>query len=80
MEEDKLKPCPFCGTSVSMYAVNGDQWTMNYRIECKGCGLTADFGVSLDGVGVNKTIKNWNRRACEGGGLSCRKSKRKLRA
>lgn len=58
---EALKPCPFCGGKVEIYAYDrgdGKEGDL-YGIECEHCEVT------MSGWYWNKdeTIKIWNRRA-----------------
>lgn len=55
VSDDRLKPCPFCGSS--------PQWTRNgklYIIECTNVHCGAQLG--FDGHGQSVVREAWNRR------------------
>lgn len=54
--EEKLAPCPFCGSEeIELYV-----WAMTdcWNVRCEGCGAT-----TLKREGKDTAIKSWNRRA-----------------
>ena len=57
-EDNKLKPCPFCGATPEIGSLGGDQ--QNWCIwcpECKGACVETDINTSKEDI-----IKAWNRR------------------
>ncbi len=59
MAENKIKPCPFCG---SAGYVKKNPFTGHYSVECNTCGA------KMAGVltSSNKAIEKWNGRADDG--------------
>ena len=66
-----LKPCPFCGSEVSLKIspLSKDYPDVNdYEISCKKCGCTL-WGANCDTLNhtdeeaVEKVVNVWNRRA-----------------
>ena len=58
MEESKLKPCPFCGSEVSLSSCDQyDSFEDLYWVKCYECGAEIEsYGNESD------AIKAWNRR------------------
>jgi Lar family restriction alleviation protein len=54
---EKLKPCPFCG-STSLYFP--DKPVFDYFIHCDNCGCNTDSFTNAESA-----IEAWNRRAKE---------------
>lgn len=66
---DKLKPCPFCGSSkfvlladaATIRDVEDDDIKENHAVVCDfqagGCGAAAGYSLSEEGA-----VKRWNRR------------------
>lgn len=55
MNENKLKPCPFCGGKPVIYKSMLDRTVL---VMCSECGATLPSGFS-----EKTAIKAWNRRA-----------------
>lgn len=53
---DKLKPCPFCGSSMCQTYLSGEF----YYVRCNRCNSTSGLADTKDAA-----IKAWNRRALE---------------
>ena len=68
-----LKPCPFCGSDVSLtisplwHGGHGYQGCFEYSIFCKNCGCSVG-GATSDNIyiseqeAIDKVTKAWNRR------------------
>jgi len=69
MTDIKLKPCPFCGGTVSIQLIDPRLYrpSMNhpFAVVCYACdllfGYDEDYGGRFDTE--NEAIKAWNRRA-----------------
>lgn len=66
--EDKLKPCPFCGSTKVHLDTNGQRtWVI-----CLGCG--AKSGGAYNGrTAAEKVTGLWNRRAYDIHGDECKR-------
>lgn len=63
--EDELKPCPFCGSSVFMQYMGSSDWS--FDCQNKNCSICASFFVNARthgyGEGEKKeAIRRWNTR------------------
>ncbi len=56
----RLRPCPCCGHEAERESITDDYGTV-YRIECTGCGLRIESGISLDII-----APAWNMRRSDG--------------
>lgn len=56
LEEDKLKPCPFCGAE----AYVADTWDTTKYVQCTVCGCR-----TLQLKNILDVIEIWNRRAVQ---------------
>jgi len=54
---DKLKPCPFCGTS---HVDISNRYTDSYQVHCMHCGADGPVGARLE-----IAITAWNTRKAE---------------
>ena len=54
MNNEKLKPCPFCGGEAEIVMSGGDR-----RVDCKKCGARSDWYDT-----EAEAIAAWNRRVC----------------
>lgn len=60
MEEEKLKPCPFCGGEAGIYKRVLDWATWDYKIACSKCRCETDiYGTKQE------VIEAWNKRVGE---------------
>jgi Lar family restriction alleviation protein len=68
MENNELKPCPFCGGEAYTYtAINIEKGIRRryWLVHCKKCGLNYPTG-SHKCFEELKAIECWNRRADDG--------------
>lgn len=58
MENIKLKPCPFCGSTASIWGIGGFVF---YGVECDNeeCGCTYGNNMQLS---YEEAIEMWNKR------------------
>lgn len=65
MAENKLLPCPFCGsTEIEIYEYHGEKMGLEYGgffPECANCGCRLNYYESR-----GKSLEAWNRRAKDG--------------
>lgn len=76
MENEKLKPCPFCGGIATLnYSSGNENWSQSWSVYCGNCGAKTKgaFGSNI-WVKVNEKTKaedagaktfaigNWNNR------------------
>lgn len=63
IDADKLKACPFCGSTEVTIEDNSLPGAEDWYIECAGCGT--EFQASIYGIPCAKAelIGKWNRRA-----------------
>lgn len=54
-QEDKLKPCPFCGGQATFVGDFDDVW-----VKCENCGVTTDFFLR-----EKQAVVAWNNRPIE---------------
>jgi endodeoxyribonuclease RalR len=54
MNQEAIKPCPFCGCSATRLKAIGS----NYRVCCCGCETRSGFAESM-----KEAIQRWNKRA-----------------
>ena len=43
MKNNKLKPCPFCGSTEVAFLDGGVYDEMRFQVECQNCGATVGF-------------------------------------
>lgn len=43
MKNNKLKPCPFCGSTEVAFLDGGVYDEMRFQVECQSCGATVGF-------------------------------------
>ena len=70
-----IKPCPFCGSTVTVECIplwegsHGYYGNYEYEIRCKKCGCTIDYHEQNNDIYrdkkevIDEVIKLWNRRA-----------------
>lgn len=66
MNNEKLKPCPFCGGEAELqYGGRGDRESAGMSfVRCKGCcAIGKKFEVSRKYSSDEEAIEAWNRRA-----------------
>lgn len=64
VEQNELKPCPFCGNQPNYFKVRDDRYVegeQNWVVECKDMGCI--FGRSSPDRSIDNLIANWNKRA-----------------
>ena len=64
IEENELKPCPFCGEQPNCFQVRDDRYVpgeMNWVVECKDMGCI--FKRSTPNRSIEALIEHWNKRA-----------------
>lgn len=66
MDENNLKPCPFCGGEASIIQKSWDLFITGVRIECDECGASTGWtsGAILRDV-QKRAIETWNKRVEE---------------
>lgn len=62
MEQEQLKPCPFCGSEVSVYNNEFDYENL-FWIECEECEGMSVSTKSMDDL--EEVIDTWNTRVGE---------------
>ena len=64
----ELKPCPFCGGSVSMVLNQFEESYMVYHKSIEPCLVGEPFEIPMNAVVKNRedAIRAWNRRANNG--------------
>jgi len=63
VEENELKPCPFCGEQPNCFQVRDDRYVegeMNWVVECKDMGCI--FRRSSPDRSLERLIAGWNKR------------------
>ena len=61
MKQNKLKPCPFCGSEVYIENILDDIGDAYYMVQCKNddkCGASSCFGECTK----KEVIERWNNR------------------
>lgn len=53
--QDKVKPCPFCASRISL----GKMPDNSSILKCAKCGMMVSF---IDSRSLNDTVAKWNRR------------------
>ena len=49
MKNNKLKPCPFCGSTEVAFLDGGVYDEMRFQIECQNCGRKTEKNVKING-------------------------------
>ena len=63
MTKTELKPCPFCGSEVSISDVNPIGWPeKSYGVYCSTCGTHWETD---EGKSRARAVAAWNRRSDE---------------
>ena len=67
MNDNELKPCPFCGGKAILRNVD-DAWDSSVYVECQACGASTKmwpyvFEFEEPGA-VSRAVHNWNKREC----------------
>lgn len=60
MSYPELKPCPFCGESVSIEQGWTESWSVFYSFNCDNCGMHCEQNEHMT---KEEAIEAWNRRA-----------------
>ena len=60
MSNEKLKPCPFCGSTDIVITQNNGFLSGGYAM-CRGCSATTRSSIYTD-----EAVANWNRRTYNG--------------
>lgn len=71
MPENKLKPCPFCGSAakIKIDVVRKLEYYIRYSVFCPECriekyhDLASGSSYDADDAVLDKVIEDWNRRA-----------------
>ena len=61
MGEEKLKPCPFCGSK----SATVEKRNSGYQVRCCYCGARGKYIVYGSIINKKQAIDAWNRRAGE---------------
>lgn len=60
MSNEKLKPCPFCGSTDIVITQEHDFLSGGY-VMCRGC-----FATTRSSIYTDEAVANWNRRTHDG--------------
>lgn len=62
-EEFIIKPCPFCGSTASVWGLGGHEF---YCVECDNAECGCVYGDNMQ-LGFEEVIEAWNKRTIKGG-------------